>query len=167
MIEVRRDGDAATPYTTVILSPDRSLDWEGNKKVIWSLGGLCIGIALGFTIIAGTWVMLPFAGLEVLALSSALYYVSWKLSYRHIITLGETTLVIEKGVYRPRGKWQWVKQETQLRVEPPKHDWEAPSLSFINNNEQVDIGDFLSPDDAEQMISLMREHILVNRQAAR
>ena len=68
----------------IILLPNQSLDWEGNKRVIWLLGFVCMGIAVAFTIIAGAWVMLPFAGLEILSLSLALYYVSWKLSYRHI-----------------------------------------------------------------------------------
>ncbi len=149
------------PGTKIIMSPDRSLDWEGNKRVIWSLGGLCGGIAIGFTLIAGTWVMLPFAGIEILAFSSALYYVSWKLSYRHIVTIYTDSIVIEKGIYKPKGIWTWVKQDTRLLTEPPKHDWEAQSLTLENNGEEISIGDFLSPRDAEQAIDLFKQHILV------
>ena len=96
MIKVNRKNDGEDTITTLILSPDRSLDWDGNKRVIWSLGSICIGIAMGFTIIAGAWVMLPFAGLEVLILSLALYYVSWKLSYRHILTLNLSLIHISE-----------------------------------------------------------------------
>ena len=162
-------------HLKIILSPDRSLSWEGNKRVIWSLGAVCGGIALGFTIIAGTWVMLPFAGLEILAFSSALYYVSWKLSYRHIISLDENTIVIEKGVYRPRGRWVWKKQDTLLICPPPKHDLEAQSLKLVlqsypiesdsesenSATDSVVIGEFLSQADASQLISLLENEILV------
>ncbi|HCH20638.1 MAG TPA: DUF2244 domain-containing protein [Cellvibrionales bacterium] len=163
MIKVSRKTDSDDTITTLILSPDRSLDWDGNKRVIWSLGGVCIGIAMGFTIIAGAWVMLPFAGLEVLILSLALYYVSWKLSYRHVLTLSNKQLIIEKGVYRPKGKWVWEKQATRLVTRAPKHDWEAQGLTLINDNEEVNIGDFLSQSDANELIAFLKGEILVTQ----
>ena len=163
MIKVNRKTVGEDTITTLILSPDRSLDWDGNKRVIWSLGGICIGIAMGFTIIAGAWVMLPFAGLEVLILSLALYYVSWKLSYRHILTLNNKQLIIEKGVYRPKGKWVWEKQNTRLVTTTAKHDWEAHGLTLINNNEKVNIGDFLSQSDSNELITFMKGEILVTQ----
>lgn len=188
MIEIESAHSNSSKHSSlkIILSPDRSLSWEGNKRVIWSLGAVCGGIALAFTIIAGTWVMLPFAGIEILTFASALYYVSWKLSYRHIISLDENTIIIEKGVYRPRGKWVWKKQDTRLVCSPPKHDWEAQSLKLVNqsgrvesessdsdstepgNNEtentetdSVGIGEFLSQADANQLTSILQNEILV------
>ena len=163
MIKVNRKTVGEDTITTLILSPDRSLDWDGNKRVIWSLGSICIGIAMGFTIIAGAWVMLPFAGLEVLILSLALYYVSWKLSYRHILTLNNKQLIIEKGVYRPKGKWVWEKQATRLVTTTAKHDWEAHGLALINNNEKVNIGDFLSQSDSNELITFLKSEILVTQ----
>ena len=163
MIKVNRKNDGEDTITTLILSPDRSLDWDGNKRVIWSLGSICIGIAMGFTIIAGAWVMLPFAGLEVLILSLALYYVSWKLSYRHILTRNNKQLIIEKGVYRPKGKWVWEKQATRLVTKTAKHDWEANRLTLINDNEKVNIGDFLSQSDSNELITFLKGEILVTQ----
>jgi len=161
MMTVERKQTTHDSITRIILTPNRSLSWEGNKQVIWLLGTLCGGIAIGFTLIAGTWVMLPFAGLEILALSTGLYYVSWKLSYQHILTLTDTSLTIEKGVYRPRGRWQWRKQESRLITTAPKHDWEAPQLALTNDKETVDIGNFLNRDDAEELIDYLKNEILV------
>lgn len=163
MIEIQQSDDTNDPETRIILSPDRSLSWQGNKRVIWILSLVCGGIAVGFTIIAGTWVMLPFAGLEILSLTTALYYVSWKLSYRHIISLTKTTITLEKGVYRPRGKWVWQKQDTQLATSPSNHDWEAPSMQLICDRERISLGDFLGRDDAEQLIAYLKNEILVTR----
>ena len=147
----------------IILLPNQSLDWEGNKRVIWLLGFVCMGIAVAFTVIAGAWVMLPFAGLEILSLSLALYYVSWKLSYRHILTINENELIIEKGVYRPRGKWIWKKNQTVLKTYPSKQDWAPPKLELNNdiNKEKIYIGDFLNLDDAQNFIEVLETEILV------
>lgn len=147
----------------IILLPNQSLDWEGNKRVIWFLGFICIGIAVGFTIIAGAWVMLPFAGLEVISLSIALYYVSWKLSYRHILTINEHEIIVEKGVYRPRGKWIWKKNQTILKTYPAKQKWAPPKLELNNdiNKDKIDIGDFLNLEDAKKIIQFLETEILV------
>lgn len=142
------------------MAPDRSLDWQQNKQFIWGLGGLCAAIALGFTFILGAWVVLPFAGIEIAALTSALYYVSWKLSYRHVLTFDDECVTIEKGVYRPRGAWTWPKRETHLEVEPAQHDWEASRLSLHRDQESLNIGDFLSREDAASVIELLRGQIL-------
>lgn len=161
MITIERKQTANDSITRIILAPNRSLSWEGNKRVIWSLGAVCGGIAIGFTLIAGTWVMLPFAGLEILALSTGLYYVSWKLSYQHVIILSNTTLTIEKGIYRPRGRWQWRKQHSRLITTPPKHDWEAPTLTLSNDEQSIAIGNFLNRDDANELISCLKNEMLV------
>jgi uncharacterized membrane protein len=101
------DNASNAALTRITLSPNRSLSWEGNKRVIWSLAALITFIAIGFSVVTKTWVIWPFAAFKILALSAGLYYVSWKLSYQHTITVSESTLSIEKGSYRPRGSWQW------------------------------------------------------------
>ena len=147
--------------TRITLSPNRSLSWEGNKRVIWSLAALIIFIAIGFSVVTKTWVIWPFAAFKILALSAGLYYVSWKLSYQHTITVSESTLSIEKGSYRPRGSWQWKKQQSRLITTESKHSWEPPSLVLANNEEEVVIGNFLSRDDAMAVIDCLKNEMPV------
>ncbi len=166
MIEILRKSNehGDTEQLTIVLAPDRSLDWEGNKRVIWSLGGVCMGIAVGFTLVAGTWVMLPFAGIEVLALTSALYYVSWKLSYRQVLKVGRDSLQLEKGVYRPRSGWRWSTDDIRLLAEPPKHDWEAPILTITGGADgDVTIGEFLNSADADTLMQALAGWVQVER----
>jgi len=147
----------------IILLPNQSLNWEGNKRVIWLLGFVCMGIATGFTILAGAWVMLPFAGLEIISLSIALYYVSWKLSYRHILTFNGNEIIIEKGVYRPRSKMIWEKNQTILKTYPSKQEWAPPKLELNNDiiKDKIYIGSFLNLDDAKELIEILEKDILV------
>ena len=153
--------DSDEPLTRIILSPNRSLSWEGNKRVIWSLAALITFIAIGFSVVTKTWVIWPFAAFKILALSAGLYYVSWKLSYQHTITVSESTLSIEKGSYRPRGSWQWQKQQSRLIATESKHSWEAPSLVLSNDDEEVIIGDFLNREDALAVIDCLKKEMPV------
>ena len=167
MLEVIEDHDPQAPFELrIIMSPNRSLDWQQNKKVIWSLGALCGGIAMAFSLVTGLWIMLPFAGLEIAALAGALYFVSWKLSYRHVITFKGDQIIIEKGVYRPRGRWVWSKRATHLQSKPAQHPWEAGKLSLHNPPDTVNIGDFLSIDDTAEVIARIREQILYRPQTS-
>lgn len=155
------DNASNAAVTRITLSPNRSLSWEGNKRVIWSLAALIIFIAIGFSVVTKTWVIWPFAAFKILALSAGLYYVSWKLSYQHTITVSESTLSIEKGSYRPRGSWQWQKQQSRLITTESKHSWEPPSLVLANDEEEVVIGNFLSRDDAMAVIDCLKNEMPV------
>ena len=155
------DNASNAAVTRITLSPNRSLSWEGNKRVIWSLAALITFIAIGFSVVTKTWVIWPFAAFKILALSAGLYYVSWKLSYQHTITVSESTLSIEKGSYRPRGSWQWQKQQSRLITTESKHSWEPPSLVLSNDKEEVVIGDFLSRDDAMAVIDCLKNEMPV------
>jgi len=155
------DNASNAAVTRITLSPNRSLSWEGNKRVIWSLAALIIFIAIGFSVVTKTWVIWPFAAFKILALSAGLYYVSWKLSYQHTITVSESTLSIEKGSYRPRGSWQWQKQQSRLITTESKHSWEPPSLVLTSNENEVVIGNFLSRDDAMAVIDCLKNEMPV------
>ena len=155
------DNTSNTALTRITLSPNRSLSWEGNKHVIWSLAALITFIAIGFSVVTKTWVIWPFAAFKILALSAGLYYVSWKLSYQHTITVSKSTLSIEKGSYRPRGSWQWQKQQSRLIATESKHSWEAPSLALCNDDEEVIIGDFLNREDAMAVIDCLKNEMPV------
>lgn len=115
----------------ITIAPHRSMSWGQNKLVIWSLGALCMGIAVAFTITTGTWVILPFAGIEVIALSTGLYYISWKQNLQHLINIRQDEIVIEKGVYRPQGISRWSKNDVAMVVGGTKHDWDAPSITLL------------------------------------
>lgn len=163
IIDHKQGNDSAPKgsYTRIRLSPNRSLSWEGNKRVIGSLAALIILIAIGFSIVTNTWLIFPFAALKILALSGGLYYVSWKLSDQHTITLSESTLTIEKSHYRSRGSWQWQKRDSRLISIAAKHNWEAPSLMLANDEEEVIIGNFLNRDDATALIDCLKNEILL------
>ncbi len=136
--------------TKLVLTPNRSLSWTGNKWVIASLATLCLSIGIMMTVIHGAWVILPMAGMEILLFGSALFYVSRRLSYRQVICLQHQHIVIEKGYYRPRRHWRLPRHQVQLQIQPPQHDWEASSLALcccrserIESGERIEVANAL------------------------
>ena len=100
-------------------------------------------------------------GLELLALGSALYYVNWKLQYRHVITLSDDSVCIDKGFYLPRQSWKFPRQGTGLAIIPEQHPWDGPELSLQRTGESVSVGEFLNRDDSLKLADLLRQEIRV------
>ena len=150
----------------IVAEPNRSASWKFNKVVLIAMCCLSGVIAGGFALI-GAWPIVPFAGLEMLALGSALYYVCWKLRYRHVVTLKAESVLIQKGHYHPRQQWRFDRHDTTIQVTKQPHPWDALQISFCNRGEQVSLGEFLSKEDADKLLQLFRERFRVQGHAVK
>ncbi len=144
----------------IVAQPNCSASWRSNQLVLLALAVPSLTIATAFALL-GAWPILPFAGLELMALGAALYYVNWKLQYRHVITLSDEAVRIEKGHYVPKRSWQFTRQGTGLAITPEAHPWEGPGLAVHDNRESVTVGDFLSRDECLELANLLRSEIHV------
>ena len=83
-----------------VLSPNCSISWR--ELIAFYLLTCLVAVAVGvFFTLQGLWLVLPFSGLEMLALGTALYLTSRKVYRREVITLDAHTTRVEKGV-QPR-----------------------------------------------------------------
>jgi len=144
----------------IVARPNHSSSWRNNKLVILMIAVPSLGAAIGFTAL-GAWPVLPFAGLELAALGGALYYVNWKLEYRHVITVSDDSVCIDKGHYLPRRRWRFEREDTALAITPERHPWEGPRLAVHGKQESVAVGDFLNRDDCLSLLALLRRELLV------
>jgi uncharacterized membrane protein len=140
----------------IILRPNRSADWRTNRLLLLSLAAVSLVIGGGFAA-AGAWMILPFAGLEVMAVGGALYWVSWKLSYQQVITVAGASLSIDKGVYRPRRSWRFARAETSVAVHRAPFPHEPPRISLCNREHHVRVGEFLSLEEGQHLLRALRE----------
>ena len=150
----------------IVAEPDRSASWETNRLVLILMCMVSGTIALGFTLL-GAWPILPFAGLEMIALGSALYYVCWKLNYRHVITLEPEVLRIQKGHYFPREEWEIARDDAALSIVPEQHPWDAPSITLFSRGEEIPLGEFLNREDALELLALLQGRVRVGNHAPR
>lgn len=149
----------------IIARPNHSATWRSNLYALIGVAIPSLVAAIGFALL-GAWPILPFAGLELSALGAALYYVNWKLQYRHVITLSADSVRIDKGFYLPRQSWQFARQQAGLRVATEAHPWDGPGLSLHDRRESVSVGEFLCRDDALALLEILRRELRVDAHSA-
>lgn len=145
---------------TIVAQPNHSATWRANKLALLAISVPSLGAATGFALL-GAWPILPLAGLELLALGLALYYVNWKLQYRQVITLSECTVRIDKGYYLPSRSWQLDRAGAALAVTPEKHPWDGPGLMLHSASEAIPVGEFLNREEALSLLGLLRSELRI------
>ena len=118
------------------------------------------GRALPFALL-GAWPILPLAGLELTALAIALYWVNWKLEYRHVIRLTDELITIDKGYFVPKRSWHFAREESALRVVPEHHHWQGPELSVHDRLSETRIGEFLNREETLELLGLLRQELRI------
>ncbi len=151
MIELQKNNDRVC----LILQPNCSANWQMNKQIIIGVSLVSALVAGGFAAI-GAWLILPFAGLEILALSGSLYWVNLHQNYRQILWLEQGRLRIEKGYYRPQQSWQWPISDVAVHVSDDDTG-RALSISLSQGASQVEIGEFLTREDSQQLLLTLRQ----------
>lgn len=149
---------------TIIVRPDKSATWRTNKLILLALAVPSLGAAIGFALL-GAWPILPFAGLELLSLGAALYYVDRKLRRCQVITVDETAVTIAKGSRTPREIWRLRRDSTRLTLVPERHPWEGPLLCVHDHSQSVTLGEFLARDDQLELVALLRREIRVRAES--
>lgn len=83
----------------IIARPNRSLSSRGMVKVVALIASFSLVVAFGFSL-AGAWMVLPFAGLELLALAYAFYHINCHSDDYESITIDGDILAVEKRDYK-------------------------------------------------------------------
>lgn len=140
----------------LIVRPNRSASWRLNKLII-VVFSIWIGLIAGVFAAIGLWPILPFAGLEISALASALYFVCWKLQQRHVLRFRDNGLTLEKGFYYPRFTWRFARDAVSLSVEVQPHPWDPLKIFLCSREEHIPLGNFLNKDDSKKLLALLKE----------
>ncbi len=142
--------------TQLILAPNKSMSWETNKKILIGIFIVNMTIAIAWSLM-GAWLVLPFAGLEVLLVGLGMYYACWKLNFKHIITIEAESFILQKGVYFPKQEWQWQKSHVRLMNKPNQYRMSAPHLFLNHLNDKIEVGEFLNQSEKKQFKGLIKE----------
>ena len=138
----------------LVLMPNRSMSWQTNKRILLAMFLVNMTIAIAWAYM-GAWLVLPFAGLEILLVGVGMYYVSWKLSFREIILIERESLILQKGVYFPKQEWRWQTSNTKLLRQPSNYRMSAPTLWLRHLNDKVEIASFLNKKEKKEL----RKHL--------
>jgi len=147
-----------------VLKPNCSMSWQQNKVVLLVVSVWSASIGVGFALL-GAWPVMPFVGLELMALGAGLYYVSWKTSHQEVLRITRDQVMLEQGVRWPKKSWQWSREDVQTQVLMANHPDQVPNIQLLSRlGKSVRIGGFLNQSDCEDLIrQLTRAGILLRR----
>jgi len=155
MVEIQSNHSGNQSEHLIVLSPNKSMSWETNKKILLVMFIVSMIIGISFATI-GAWMVLPFAGLEIMLVGLGMYYVCWKLNFKQTIQIQAESFTLQKGVYFPKQEWQWQTSQTNLLKQPSRYRMSAPTLYLKHVNQKVEIGEFLNLSEKKEL----REHLI-------
>ena len=136
--------------TQFIVRCNQSLSWRNNKLFIINVGILTLGIA-GIFALQGLWLIVPFAGLEILALTIGLYICCLRNRYKEVITISDGNFIVEKGVKHPTEIWKFERAWVSLELQKPKHKGHPSKLLIRSKGNRIEVGACLTNKEKENL----------------
>ena len=133
-----------------VIRPNRSLSWTQMKLVYAALASLCMLVAIGFTLL-GYWMVLPFAGAEVLLLAVGFYLCALSGRETEVIRIKDDRIAIEKGQERTRTVWELDRSWARIELLPPRIEWYPSRLVIRSHEKQLQLGAFLTDGERERL----------------
>ena len=143
----------------IVLSPNCSISWR--ELLLFYLLTCVVALAVGlFFTLQGLWLVLPFSGLEMLALGIGLYVTSRKVYRREVITLDPEHIRIEKGVQRVDQSWEFYTPWVRLVDEPGARPQARRRLALSMHGQSVEIGGFLQNSEKDALAFQLKDCII-------
>ena len=150
--------DAPEAYR-LVLSPNCSISWR--DIILFYLVTCILALAIGlFFAFHGMWLVLPFSGLEMLALGTGLYLVSRSAHRKEVISLDRDMVRVEKGVGRVDCLWEFKTHWTRLKVSEKQGIHKGVELSLGSHGDYVVVGDFLNENEKDNLAFRLKDCII-------
>ena len=142
-----------------VLSPNCSISWR-ELLLFYSL--TCVVALAGglFFTLQGLWLVLPFSGLEMLALGIGLYVTSRKVYRREVITLDPECIRIEKGVQRADQIWEFKTAWVRVVDECRGGRGVRRRLAIGMFGKSVEVGSFLANWEKDELAFQLKDCII-------
>lgn len=147
----------------LLLTPNRSLSWQGNVRIWLALCAVSAVIVTGMFLL-GAWVVLPFAGLELMAVAAGLYQTARKCRRLEVLRISPESLLLEKGIFRKEVEWKLPRRATRVHLISPRHPWSPPKLFLLHRETRIALASFLNSDDTNILVNILENQgILIER----
>jgi uncharacterized membrane protein len=150
--------------TRLVVGPNASLSDVQALGFFAGLGLICLGIGAVFASL-GFWPVLPFAGLEWVAVGAALFVVTRRNRYREVMQFEGGRFRVEFGVVGEgvRASHEWPRSRTRTWLERDGRG--DVHLVLACGAEQVRVGECLTEAERVSLMRRLKELILAGLQA--
>jgi uncharacterized membrane protein len=133
-----RVGEAASSIEFIVL-PNRSLNWKAARAAFFVFVGFTAAIAACF-VTQGAWLVLPFAGLELLAVGAGLYLCALRTHSREIIRVERDAIVVQRGRNRPDSELRIPRAWARVVLSRDRNGWYPSRLLIRSHGNDTEVG---------------------------
>jgi uncharacterized membrane protein len=142
--------------TRVVVKANQSMSWRANVLLALSLGVVCLGIA-GVMASQGFWMIIPFAGAEVLFVLFCLYSTVRRLGQQEVITIEPQEILLEWGYREPETSVNLPRHWSKLNYRCSDNEFETGDLSLSAYGKRYSLGNSLGRDEKRTLYTKLRQ----------
>lgn len=144
--------------TRLVIGPNASLSARQALVFFAGMCGVCLTIAGAFAAL-GFWPVLPFAGLELLALGAALALVVRRNRYREVLVFAGAQVRIEFGLVGQgmRARCEWPRSATRVWLERGPHATSPTELVLACGASRVTLATCLTDAERASLAARLKE----------
>ena len=143
---------------SLTLYQNQSLSWKGNKIFIAILAAYTTFFCIGWYQI-GAWLVLPFAGAEVLLVWVLIYTFKLHQRYREQLIFTKDQFIIKSGHKQCDHEKVYPRHAVRFKVFEPK-TWHHKRLYIQYLDQQFEIAQYLSDEDKDDLIDLLEKLLI-------
>ncbi|WGL17028.1 DUF2244 domain-containing protein [Microbulbifer bruguierae] len=151
---VKEVGGARGRRACILLAPNQSLSMTGNLWVFISLVAVSLGISIAFAL-AGAWMVIPFASLEVLLLAVLFGYVYSEGTRREMIRISDDRVMLDSSrgnLKRPVYHAEFDRGSLAILVRMGANPAEPAAVTFSGPEGCLEVGEFLTDVEKAALI---------------
>jgi len=130
-----------------------------------ALGFVCLGIGVAMALI-GFWMILPFAGLEVIFVTACLYWTVKKLGRREVITVDDHSITLEWGYNKPELSVSLPRSWSKLEYHRPRRPLDVGAISLQAHGRRYCLGKSLGRDEKKELYRALSSILATNNDLA-
>ncbi|WP_051749174.1 DUF2244 domain-containing protein [Nevskia soli] len=146
--------------TRLVIGPNASMS---VRQAVWFMAWMCaVSLAIGgFFALKGFWPILPFAGLELVALAAALAVSLRRNRYREVVDFDQDAIRVEVGeIGRGAGlQVRFTRSSTRVLLETGPYRNSPSRLLLSSLGQSLELGRCLTDEERERLAARMRELI--------
>ncbi len=142
----------------IILKPNDSESWQVNTRVALSLAIVSGIISLWFLWL-GMWMILPFCGLEIAAVYTALYLCKCNNTRTEVIIFERDKVIIERGRRFAQTRKVYQRAWSKIFVRHPGWRGHLKKIFIRSHGKEQELGAFLNKQDRDALINALKHAV--------
>ena len=133
---------------TIMVMPNRAMSWQHIMMFYFAIAIVTLTIAFNFYA-QGLTLILPFAGLELVALGVVLYISAWRSNIKEVVSVTEEKIKIEIGRNVPEKVFEFDRVWAKIVLEKSWNNWYLSRLLLRSHGKQIELGKFLNEQERQ------------------